>query len=87
MCSESADVHLTVHWIKEVEIAKSIDELVTSRLILGRTDFSDYDMLDAMITSAWKKPLDKHGHFRIRVSKSSAIKTYDQSCDDDKLLT
>ena len=28
--SKSADPHLTMHWIKEVEIAKSIDDLVTS---------------------------------------------------------
>ena len=32
VCSKTADVHLTMHWDKEVEIAKSIDELVTSRL-------------------------------------------------------
>ena len=30
VCSKSADPHLTMHWIKEVEIAKSIDELMTS---------------------------------------------------------
>ena len=48
VCSKSADPHLTMHWIKEVEIAKSIDELMTSRSIVGRNDFPDYDMLDAM---------------------------------------
>ena len=36
--SRSAVPHLTLHWIKEVEIAKSIDELLTSRSITGRTD-------------------------------------------------
>ena len=35
---------------------------------MGRIDFSDYDMLDAMIASALKKLLDKHVHFRLRVS-------------------
>ena len=40
--SISADPHLTMQWIKEVETAKSIDELVTSRSILERTDFPDY---------------------------------------------
>ena len=29
VCSKSADPHLTMQWIKEVEIAKSIDDLVT----------------------------------------------------------
>ena len=36
---------ITMHWIKEVEIAKSIDELVTWRLIVEH-DFLDFDMLD-----------------------------------------
>ena len=57
-----------MYWIKEVEIAKSIGELMTSRSIAGRTDFRDYDMLDAMIASALKKLFDMHVHFRRRVS-------------------
>ena len=64
----SAFPHLTMHWIKVVEIAKSTDERMTSRSILERTDFPGYDMLDAMIASALKKLLDKHVHFRKRVS-------------------
>ena len=61
---KTADLHLAMQWIKEVETAKSIDELMTSRSIAGRTDFPDYDMLDAMVASAVKKLLDKHVHFR-----------------------
>ena len=56
-----------MHWIEEVEMAKSIDDLVTSLSFTGRNDFSDYDMLDAMIASALKKVLT-HVHFRKRVS-------------------
>ena len=41
---------------------------MTSRSILGRADFPDYDMLDAMIASALKKLLDKYVHFWKRVS-------------------
>ena len=63
VCSKAAYPHLTMHWIKEGEMAKSIDELVTSRSIVGRTDFTDYVVLDAMIASALKKLLDKHVHF------------------------
>ena len=59
VCSKSADPHLTMQWIKGVEIPKSIGDLLTSRSISGRTDFPDYDMLDAMIASALKKLLDK----------------------------
>ena len=55
VCSKSADLHLTMHWVKEVQTAKSINELVTSRSIMERTDFPDYDMLDAMIASGLKK--------------------------------
>ena len=37
VCSKTAYPHLTVHWSKDVEIAKSIDELMTSRSIVERT--------------------------------------------------
>ena len=57
-----------MHWIKEVDIAKSIDELMTSRSIAGGTDFPDHDMLDAKIASALKKILINCVHFRKRVS-------------------
>ena len=67
VCSKSADPHVTMHWIKEVDMAKSIDELVTSRSLVGGNGFTDYDMLDAVIASALKRLLDKHIHFRRRV--------------------
>ena len=41
--------------IKEVEIAMSIGELMTSRSIVKQTNFPDYDVHDAMIASALKK--------------------------------
>ena len=63
-CSKSADPHLTMLWIKEVEIARSIDDLMTSQSSTGRRDVTDCDMLDAMIASALKRLLDKHVHFR-----------------------
>ena len=31
VCAKTADPHLTMQWIKKVEIAKSIDEHTTSR--------------------------------------------------------
>ena len=58
---------ITMHWIKEVERAKSIDDVMTSRSITGRRGFRDYDLLDAMIASALKKLLT-HVHFQKRVS-------------------
>ena len=56
-----------MHWIKEVEIAKSTDDLMTSQSITGRRDFPDCKMLDAKIASALKKLLPSV-HFRKRVS-------------------
>ena len=61
------------------EMAKTIDELMTSRSILGRTDFSDIDMLDAMIAPALKRRLDKHIHFRKRVGvEEQRAQTFDR---------
>ena len=37
-------------------------------MITGRTEFPDFDMLDAMIASALKRLLDKHIHIRRRVT-------------------
>ena len=68
VCTRTAKPQITMHWIKEVKIAKSIDELMTSRSIVVRTDFPDFDTLDAMIASALKKLLNTHIHFRNRVS-------------------
>ena len=60
ICSRRADPQITSHWIKEVEIAKSIDELMTSRSI--------FDMLDAMNALALKKLINTQSTFRKRVS-------------------
>ena len=79
VCSKTADPNLTMHWIKEVEIAKSFEELVTSRSIMERTDFPHYDMLDATIASALKKLLNTHVHFRKRASVEEQLdQTYDR---------
>ena len=57
---------LTMSWIKEVEIAKSIDNLMTSQSIKGK-HFPDYDILDAKIASALRKIISNN-HFQSRVS-------------------
>ena len=46
----------------------SIDELMTSRSIVERDDFPDYNMLDAMIASALRRLLNKYVHLRKRAS-------------------
>ena len=67
VCAKSAFPPITMHWIKEVEMAKSMDDLFTSRSITGRNDIPDFDMLDAMIASVLKKLLTRV-HFRKRIS-------------------
>ena len=72
VCLRTADPQINMLWIKEVEIAKLIDELVTSRSIMERTDCPDFDMQDAMIASAVKRHLDTHLHLRWRVCVEGA---------------
>ena len=76
VCLRTADPQINMLWIKDVEIAKLIDELVTSRSIVERSDRPDFNMLDAMIASAVKRLLDTHIHFRksVRVEGATCSK-------------
>ena len=47
-------------------MAKSIDDLLTTRSITGRTGFPDYNLLDAKITSSLRQIITNM-HFRRRV--------------------
>ena len=67
VCQKTADPQVTMLWIKVVEIAKSINDLMTSRSIT-RKNCPDFDMLDATIASALKKILNTQVHFRKKVS-------------------
>ena len=75
VCANSPCPTITMSWIKEVKIGKSIDDLVTSQSIEGR-DFPDFEMLDAKIASALKKIISKICTSEAEsVSKSSGSKT------------
>ena len=75
-------------WIKEVEIAKSIDELLTSRSIVGQLNFLDFDMLDAMIASSLKKLLNTQSNFLKRVSvEEQRARKDDRTYEEDRSLT
>ena len=54
-CESTRFPQLTMSWINEVEMEKSIDDLMTSQSIEGRRDFPDFELLDARITSALRK--------------------------------
>ena len=86
VCAKTANPQITMHWITEVEKARSIDELSTSQSIQGRQDFPDYEMLDVLIASSLKKLLNPHVHFRERVSveEQRAQNTTD-SDEEDRL--
>ena len=52
-------------WIEEVEVAKSVDDLMTSQSIEGH-EFLEFEMLDAKIASASKRIITNQ-YFRRRI--------------------
>ena len=72
VCSNSRCPTIAMLWIKEVEVAKSVDDLMTSQSIEGRF-FLVFEMLDAKIASALKRIISSQ-HFRKElVSKSRLL--------------
>ena len=55
-----------MHWIKEVEMVESVDDLKSSRSIRG-TQTPDFELLDAKIPSALNRNIH-HSHFKRRIS-------------------
>ena len=54
-CVSTQYPQLAMSWINEVEMARSIDDLVTSQSIGRRRHFPDFEMLDARIAPALRK--------------------------------
>ena len=69
-------------WNKEVEVAKSVDDLVTSQSIDGH-EFLDFEMLDAKIASALKGII-RNQYFRGRMWKSSMLKNTMDFLEEDR---
>ena len=77
VCSNSGCPTIAMLWIKEMEIAKSVDDLMTSQSIEGR-DFPDFEMLDAKIASALERIIaNQYFRRRIDVEEQNA-QTYDR---------
>ena len=73
-------------WIKEAEVAKSVDDLMTSQSIEGR-DITDFDMLDTRIAFALKRIIS-HQYFRKRVSvEEQTAQKCDRFLEEGRLLT
>ena len=67
VCSKAKNPTRALQWIKEIEAAKSLDDLITPKSTTGK-DFPDYEELDLMMASALKMCYDKQTHFRKKIS-------------------
>ena len=67
VCSKAKNPTRALQWIKEIEAAKSLDDLITPKSITGQ-DFPDYEELDLMMASALERCYDKQAHFRKKIS-------------------
>ena len=65
VCSKAKNPTRALQWIKEIEAAKSLDDLITLKSITGK-DFPDYEELDLMVASALKRCYDKQTHLKSR---------------------
>ena len=86
VCSKAKNPMLALQWIKEIEVAKSLEDLITLRSITGK-DFSDYEELDVMMAASLKRCYDKHTHFpkenhcrRAESSKGQPISPREAHC-------
>ena len=75
VCAKAKNLALALKWIKEIEAASSLKDLINPKSITGK-DFSDYEELDLMMAAELKPRYDKYPHFqkRIRVEGQRAQK-------------
>ena len=80
VCSRAKNPMLALQWIKEIEVAKSLDDLITPKSITGK-HFPDYEELDLMMAAALKRCYDEQTHVRKKIKCRGA-----KSSQRDKLL-
>ena len=87
VCSKAKNSTLASQRMKEIETAKSLDDLITSTSIMGNK-IPDYEELDLMMAAALKKCYDKHTHFSFggSVSKSREHQRTTDFSESDKSL-
>ena len=73
VCAKAKNLALTLQWIKKIEAARSLKDLINPKSITGK-DFSDYEEVDLMMAAELKRCYDKYPHFqkRIRVEEQRA---------------
>ena len=54
VCSKAKNPRLALQWVKEIETAKSLDDLITPKSITVK-NFTDFEELDLMMAAALKK--------------------------------
>ena len=87
VCSCSGCPTIALLWIKEVEVAKSVDDLMTSQSSEGR-DFTVFEMLGAKIASSLKRIISDLTRTSEEefVTKSKPLKRTTDLYEEDTLL-
>ena len=70
VCSKAKNPTRALQWIKEIDAAKSLNDLNTPKSITCK-DFLDYEELDMMMAAALKMSYDKQTHFRKKIQKDN----------------
>ena len=63
VCAKAKNLALALQWIKEIETATSLKDLMNPKSITGK-DFSDYEELDWMMAAELKRCYDEYPHFK-----------------------
>ena len=86
VCAKAKNLALALQWIKEIEAASSLKDLVNPTLITGK-GFSDYEELDFMMAAELKRCYDQYPHFqRGSASKSRKPKRTTDFLEEVRLL-
>ena len=78
---------LALQWINEIEVARSLNDLITPKSMTGN-NFPVFEELDLMMAAALKSDatMSKHTSGRRSVSRSRELKRTIDFSEEDKLL-
>ena len=80
VCSKAENPTLALQWIKEIEAAKSLDDLITPKSRTGK-DFPHYEELDMMATALKGNTLPKEDQCRgAESSNGQSISQRESNC-------
>ena len=66
VCAKAKNLALTLQWIKKIEAASSLKDLINPKSITGK-EVSDYEELDLMMAAELKRCYDKCSYFQKRI--------------------